>query len=1098
MKKVTNFSRMAMASMALAALGASAQGVFDIPFLAKKDLDRTAQATLMQKAPLNQDKAKGTFIFGSMFDDFNRYRNFSSFYSNQASLVTKIKRVAPESDDDLYVQLFGVMAGCYDGDGSYVAIRLKLYSLGITYLHDVVKVNPATGETTVLYSYTEKEQSTLPLPYDLAYNPADGKIYALAYDRQDDNNIPVTKLCTLDLKTGRLNDVCSLGHYYFAHAFDYDGNLYGVTWTYARQGSGDFEITGSRLDRFDDEFEIDKSQTLKVNEQAFRPQYQHTLEFDYTTGDLFWGATDIDANEQLVRINPDNGETTTYGRIGYNEIFLGMYIPFRTADARTAPAMVSNLAYTVDPEGANKTTLSWTNPTTQWNRKALNDLVEVNIYRDKYEGTPVGTVAAAGKVGENMSWTDETADRGVHKYYVVASSKKGEKGIMDSISCFVGRDLPGAPTDVRATTTDAKTVTVTWGAPNRGDSDGWFDKDVTYTVTRMPGNTVLVENTTDMTLRDTDIPEATLYSYHVVATNAEGPGEAGISNGVFAGQSIKLPYHTDLSDEVEANRFTTIDANGDGRTFAWDFNTNLFRNSIRFDQNDNANDDYLVSPPLAVKAGHSYRVTYVLSVGRYGVQNQEWYQSMNIVGGKGNTLAALTDKLAEFPEVEFPGSYGRNSISAEFSCDEDGEYFVAYHNNYSPNDGDLSWMYVEDVLIEEIFENDLRASDLETAAVLSSKTDNVFKVKVTNLGSKTQKDYTVKVAFLTVTGNKVDFAETSDVPELKHNESAVIELKGKPEVEVGDYSVVGYVVLLGDEFTDNDVTDEAAVSIDDKEALNVKILQDNDLGTSTNTPMQFYNPYSACQTVYSPDMLGIASEDGDDTLNIYRLAYDYTSDRDIKDVELKIYMGQSTTNAFPELNKTWIQNNQELVFDGKVDIVKGRGVLLIDLDEKFEFDPSMSLVVTVLKKSFAVAGEFPVHFDTFHNEIASPWYHSIRYNGGTEFDMENTDTFSDRSYVDHSAPVLYLAVPGAVPDGVDTPVVGLLGADVRYADGRIYFSGVDAKNVAVYTVDGKLVKDEAVAAGASSVALDVVAGVYLVRVTDAEGVVYSCKINASK
>ena len=336
-----------------------------------------------------------------------------------------------------------------------------------------------------------------------------------------------------------------------------------------------------------------------------------------------------------------------------------------------------------------------------------------------------------------------------------------------------------------------------------------------------------------------------------------------------------------------------------------------------------------------------------------------------------------------------------------------------------------------------------------------------------------------------------------NVPELKHNESAVIKLSGVPELgENGNSYLVGIVELDGDQEQSNNETEPLEVIIDTREAFNVKVTNDKMLSESTHTPMQFYSPYSACQTIYNPEMLSVVDKDGNESLFISRLAYDYTSDRDITDVKVKVYLGQTTANSFPELNKTWIETNQTLVFDGVVDITKGKGVLCITLDERFEFDPTMSLVVTVLKECFAVAGEFPVHFITFDGNIQSPEYHSMRYNDiNREFSMDDTSEFSSNSFVDHNAPVLYIAIPGAV--GVASPAAGAL-SGIHYADGHIFFGAIDAKQVAVWSVDGKLVKNVAPAKGATSVAFDVMPGVYVVKVTSAEGDVYTVKVNATR
>lgn len=1100
MKKSNLIRRMALGSFASVALLASAQGVTEFPNTQKWTPSPEEMAVAPMKAPLNTEKPKGAYMFGSMLDDYNLLRNFASIYVNEPSNINKLKLICePDPDNWMYEALFGLLAGSYGGDGYYYGYRLRMYSF-VDYLHDFVKVNPYTGEFESLRSWTDQENSLRQVQpvYDMAYNPADGEVYALANDPES-TNIAMSMIGTIDLRTGDFKKLCSLNRYYFGIAFDYDGNLYGVTWEYRAEGNGQYSISGTRLDQFDDEFEYIKGTRLLVDESPFIPYYQHGLEFDYTTGDLYWAACDYANHKQsLVRINPDNGKTENLGVIGRNEQMVGLHIPFITADARTAPARVSNLSYAFDPQGANKTTLTWTNPTTQWNRKDLADLVEVNIYRDDMKSAPVGTVAAAGQKGKEMSWTDETAERGLHKYYVVPSSVKGQAGIMDSISAFVGRDLPGAPRNVAATTPEGKTVNLKWDAPNRGDSDGWFDTDVTYTVTRTADGKVIAQDIKECSATDNDIPEATTYTYAVVAKNNEGVSEPGLSNGVLAGQSLKVPFYTDFPDETDAGRFAVIDANEDGIKFYYSYNTNKAGTKCyNMILSDYTNDDYLVTPPFKVQDGHSYRVSYTISVGRYGEYDQAWTQDFRVVGGQNPTLDGMEDVYVDCPKFVFNNQHDRQTLSAEFTADHDGDHYAAL-NVYTTSEIKDTWLYVEDCLIEEVFDNDLEAALLDVPGIISCQEDalcpNVFKVTVNNPGLKEQKDYKVEVGFKSLTGDFIPFIDSSDVevPALAHNEKQTIVLKGFPKkMDDGNYQVMARVVLEGDEYPANDLSEPLDVRVDDKPALNYTVTQNKEASV-TYPPLNFYTPYSAYQTIYSPEMMAIEIE-GDDAAYLKRLAWQYNADKDINGTDIKVYLGQTNVKLLESGSKEWVVNNQEKVYEGKVDIKKGDGFIDIVLDEPFEFDPDMSLVVTVLKYNNSVSGEWPVRFRVFDYEQKSlKTWHSMGYSGSTEFDLNSYNAFNTFCYA--QAPVLFMAVPGAESG------VCVIGAEensqVVLEDGVLSFGALDVREVSVWSVDGKLVKKGAVAGG--SIALDVLPGIYVVNATLADGENVTLKVRANR
>lgn len=185
-----------------------------------------------------------------------------------------------------------------------------------------------------------------------------------------------------------------LPRFYYALTYDYDNQIYGLTWDYDSDGN----VFGCKIDVLDpdDNYSVVSSTPLKVDGKDFIANYTQSLAFDYSTGDLWWSACNDDDDYSMIKIDPLTFETVRYGSIGVREGFGGMYIAYDIADKRTAPARVSNLNFTIDATGANKVTLSWTNPSTQWNRRTLSSLSQVLIYRDDAT-TPVATLDATAR-----------------------------------------------------------------------------------------------------------------------------------------------------------------------------------------------------------------------------------------------------------------------------------------------------------------------------------------------------------------------------------------------------------------------------------------------------------------------------------------------------------------------------------------------------------------------------------------------------------------------------------------------------------------------------------------------------------------------------
>lgn len=1104
MRTSSLFRRLAVLPMAGMALLASAQSVSEFPCLLKAEAAPIDEvAAKIMKAPLNTEKPKGAYVFGSMLDDYSIFRNFASTHVNTPSQLDKLHYVYdPDPENYLYEALFVVTAGCNGGDGYYYGFRYKRYTFEYV-LHSFIKADPYTGTFETIREWPEyNDQIGLPFIYDMAYNPEDGALYAIAPDPDSPVEEAYSMIGTINPRTGDFNKICSLNRYYFGIAFDYDGNLHGISWKFRANTSNQLDVTGARLDRFeyyedDEEFDLKKSTDLMVDGTPFKAYYQHGLDFDYTTGDLIWAATNTDFDQFLVKVDPNSAKTTNMGRIGINEKIAGLYVPYITADSRTAPARVENLSFAFDATGANKTTLSWTNPTTQWNREALSDLVEVNIYRDNMKSAPVGTVEAAGKVGEKMSWTDESATQGLHKYYVVPSSKKGEKGVLDSISCFVGHDLPGSPVNISGVSPDGRTVVLTWDVPTRGDSDGWFDKEsLTYTVTREQDGKVIASDIAERTCTDSDIPEATRYTYAVVAKSPDGAGLPGVSNAVFAGKNVKIPFSSIFETQIEAERFSYLDNNGDGNRFTYGYNTNLggTRMCYKIDR-DRDNDDYLISPPLEVKDGHSYRVTITMSVGGFGYVMDPVYTSYGIVGG--TSMSNLNEEYVKNDDFVFEClQYDHKKISAEFTANHDGEHYVALYD-YSKKGKDEGWTYVEDFLIEEIFDNDLEATAIDVPGIISSENDalcpNTYRITVTNPGMKTQSDYKVKIAFKTPSGQYIDINEVTDVPTLAHNQSKVINVKGYKDgytkAEDGDYSIVAIVELNGDEQMGNNETAPVAVHVDQMPALNYTMTQ-NKRSYATYPPMNFYNSYSTYQTIYSPEMMRIELADNQGSAFMSRIAYHYNSTMDINNTDVRIYLSQTPVEYLVSGKTNWITTSPTKVFDGSVDIKRGEGWLDFVFDTPFEFDPDMSLVVTVQKFNNSVVGDFPVMYEVFDYETDPDFFHTNGYVGEQELDFMTGDLGKSFTYA--AAPVLYAAIPGV--DGVQG-IEAIENSGISYEDGQLLFSG-DIREAIVWTIDGKLVKKANVAKGA--VALDVLPGIYVVKAIDAAGNAYTSKVSVSK
>ena len=110
-------------------------------------------------------------------------------------------------------------------------------------------------------------------------------------------------------------------------------------------------------------------------------------------------------------------------------------------------------------------------------------------------------------MGKPMSYVDTHPYSGINTYYVVASRVSGEKGVPDSIRCYMGIDVPGAVQNIQIKKKGTG-IDLSWEAPTKGLNNGYIKaSELTYTLTRMPDNVVVAKDITTTTYEDKTLGE---------------------------------------------------------------------------------------------------------------------------------------------------------------------------------------------------------------------------------------------------------------------------------------------------------------------------------------------------------------------------------------------------------------------------------------------------------------------------------------------------------------------------------------------------------------------------------------------------------------
>ncbi|MDE7120434.1 MAG: choice-of-anchor J domain-containing protein, partial [Muribaculaceae bacterium] len=250
---------------------------------------------------------------------------------------------------------------------------------------------------------------------------------------------------------------------------------------------------------------------------------------------------------------------------------------------------------------------------------ALSGSVSFTVPATLFDGTPAtGTVSYAVLHGTTVM-ASGTAAHGatVTAPFAVASGGNYEfagrlsNAVGDSpdtkVSVFVGTGTPAKP-QVTARYENGQ-MHVEWTAVTESQDGGYIDPTaVTYKVVRYPSRFVSAAATTATSLDEqVDEPDnLSEFYYTVEASYAGGNSGEARSNTVVLG-ALRAPYSNSLGTPESLDYWTVLDVNDDGKTFGFQSTENAV--GIGYNR-EKPMDDWLITPPIKLEAGKSYRFTF--------------------------------------------------------------------------------------------------------------------------------------------------------------------------------------------------------------------------------------------------------------------------------------------------------------------------------------------------------------------------------------------------------------------------------------------------------------------------------------------------------
>ena len=504
---------------------------------------------------------------------------------------------------------------------------------------------------------------------ETATDPTGGTVFGQFYTADGQT----LEFGTIDYKSLTRTTVCSSQHSYVAMGIAKDGFAYGV----ANDGNL------YKIDRTNGTETLVGSTGVELMNANGETYYQ-SGEIDPKTNVFYWCCVDKDVKHALYTVNLSNGAATKLYDLEAGNIFQVVIPAPATAD--NAPASVENL--TANFTDANLTgTVNFTMPTKTFNGDAdlvgeMDWCVDVN-----------GVQAATGKAAPGAAVTaDVTATEGLDKIEAYAKNDNGN-GYKSQIVKYVGYDQPVAPENVTLTADANRLATVTWTAPTAGTHNGYMGA-LQYNVYRITGqDTLKVATQISGTTCQDQISESSLKSYHygVEAVNNTQVSAMAFSNSEIVGDAIEPPFFDDFLSGIDL--YTVLDENNDNSTWSWIKNTHVAYYKYN---KANAGDDWLMTPPLKLKAGKSYHVSFRASA--YGGSFSP--ERIEAKWGNAPTAASMTGEITPGTIVD---SEDPKLFENTITPDADGKYYIGFHAISDPN---MFYLFLDSVSVEQAPEDD--------------------------------------------------------------------------------------------------------------------------------------------------------------------------------------------------------------------------------------------------------------------------------------------------------------------------------------------------------------------------------------------------------
>lgn len=396
----------------------------------------------------------------------------------------------------------------------------------------------------------------------------------------------------------------------------------------------------------------------------------------------------------------------------------------------TAPDTVTALVARVAAQGEQKVTLNFNMPTTDFNGDAIETIDSTVIYRN---GQRLGRIIHKNP-GATARYIDKAQPQGSCTYEIYTYNANG-CGIPATVTCWVGHDVPGLPTNVKLVQ-QGNAAVLTYTAPTKGVHGGYVNPStLTYNIedshSYIKGDHYAGTTFTDY--RDASTQD--LLFYRVAAQSAAGGGSYAYSDTILFGNPYTLPFKESWTEAKTSHFWSQQNTGGQiGLT-----------NSIAADNDNgaalfkpaNAGDiGMITSGKISLKGATHPVVDFYY----YAVPGQHTTLSLAAVpnGDNGNVQLISTIDYSKLT-----GAAGWRKTSVDLSAYASTDYILLSWIGIAQtaNAGDISF---DAISVHDKYNVDLSAKLTVPTMVAAGQTAQGI-VSVTNEGLQTATDYVVNI-----------------------------------------------------------------------------------------------------------------------------------------------------------------------------------------------------------------------------------------------------------------------------------------------------------------------------------------------------------------